>query len=232
MSSPANHYVLLGDLVRSRRIQDRSAVAEDIETALQDMHRGWLPEDAWFAPPVTVKGMDEIAGVLSRPQYAFDFLTYMNQLIWPHRIRVAVARGPIDIGLDGDHVDVAALDGPAFHLAAQGMARAKSQDLPFVLEGVGESGVWDPAARNLIESSARVHAALMAEWTETSRQRVMDLLRSTMRVAGSRPKTQRELAAAARVSEQAYSASLKHAHEKELRLLQDSIRRFLEVWTA
>ena len=106
-------YVLLGDVVSSRDIDERP----DFGTALADACAAVSERhaDAFAAPLEPLKGVDEVGGVLADPAPLYDILDSLRERLHPQELRVAVAAGRVDVGLETG--DVSRMDGPAFHRA-------------------------------------------------------------------------------------------------------------------
>ncbi|WP_232687528.1 SatD family protein [Halobacterium zhouii] len=107
------HYVLLGDVVASRDIDERGdfgATLTDACATVSDQHA-----DAFLAPLEPLKGVDEVGGVLTDPAPLYDVLDGLRERLHPQELRVAVAAGGVDVGVGTGNVS--RMDGPAFHRA-------------------------------------------------------------------------------------------------------------------
>lgn len=78
------------------------------------------------APFAILKGVDELAGVLTDPAGVYRALRILGEAVHPVGIRFAVTWGEIDVGAGGD--DVAAMDGPAFHRADALLTEVADED--------------------------------------------------------------------------------------------------------
>ncbi|MHC5024383.1 MAG: SatD family protein [Planctomycetota bacterium] len=212
MPSGPPYFVLLGDLVGSRRVRDRHALGARIDAALAEIAGAW-PDAGWVAGPVLTRGIDELAAVLTRPRRAFDAAVQLNLAIWPDRFRFALASGAIDIGLEAGIV--AAMDGTAFHRAADALARARRDRLPLTL-ALPDCPEPGPG---IVEAAAGLHQAAMVRWTSREAATV-----SACRAAGS----QASAAASLGVSQQAVSDALRRAAAADLAGAEDSIRQWLD----
>lgn len=209
-------YALIGDVVASRQERDRAALGGRIEQALTLVNTRYAGE--WIAPVVTTRGLDEVSSVLRRPRHAFDVVTTLNVVLWPARFRFALAGGAIDVGEVGD---VAAdLDGPAFHRAADALARAREEHRPMALG----ADLLDAAVARVAEETMRLHHAHL----RTATPRGMEIARRVRAVdgAGTSP-TQREVAAALDISPAAISQALTRGHHGDLVAAEDAIRELL-----
>ncbi len=187
-------YALIADLENSRLVKDRKALSLKLEAALRELQISF--SDDWLTPITNAKGIDELSSALNRPDRAFDIASAMNELVWPERFRWSLGSGTIDIGLESG--DAGALDGTAFHNAADGLRRAKHARTLFAvsLEDVG------PGSTALIEAAALAHAEHMADWSP----RQYDIVRSARAQS-----TQIEVAVSLGVSPQTVSQALHRA---------------------
>lgn len=201
---------LVADLEGSRSVEGRPGLAERIERALDDLTRTWASE--WLAPPVTTRGMDEISGLLSRPDHAFDIAVRLNEHIWPLRFRLALADGDIDVAADS--TDASAMDGPAFHRAADALERARRTGLPMTVE-LTTLDIIDQA---LFESTAELIGAITSRWKPSRHAAVHAMRRSA---------TQREAAAHLGVTPQSISAALEAAEYGPLCRAEAALRGLL-----
>lgn len=206
-------YALIADLVHSRRVTDRPALAERLQAALANLRETFAQE--WLVPLINAKGIDELSAALTRPDRAFDIAIAMNELVWPEKFRWALGAGTIDIGLESG--DAGDLDGTAFHVAADGLRRAKEDRLPFAVSipQVGEG------TRALIEASALAHALMMGDWSRRQREFVR---------AARQTETQLEVAAQFQVSAQTVSQSLLRASFGAMRRIEQAVHsRLTEI---
>jgi len=204
-------FVLLADLERSRKALDRPALARKIKAAIQAVNRKHAAE--LHTAFVTTKGFDEVSGVLTRPDRAFDLAVDLNIAIWPQRFRYALAQGSIDVGFSTGNA--AAMDGPVFHAAAMAINRARRFRLMFALE----IPCLDRRLAGLIESVGQLHAAVMTDWSQGG----ADIVRA-WRSTPEEQRRQDDLARVRGVSQQAISSALRKTRLKELELAEEKVR--------
>lgn len=209
-----NAYVLVADLLGSRRLTNREEAGELIERSLQRVNAGRTAD--WRAPLITTKGFDELSGVLARPEPAFDIAVAVNEAIWPLRFRFALGIGAIDVA--GEGRDAAAMDGPAFHRAAEGIRRAKRGRLPFVIEGD-----TPPKHADLVEAAAALHALTVSGWPK-SVPRIVRPAREGLR--------QTAIADELGITQQAVSEALRRAGFDELLACESAVRSWLSMLEA
>ena len=119
-----DYWVLLGDLIRSRRMADRASVQTQVRSALRRINRSFRPH---LLARLKVTRGDEIAGVFLDPSCIYDVVVSILESICPHIMRFTAARGPVTTGADTG--DVSLMDGPAFHRAEELMVRQKRSGL-------------------------------------------------------------------------------------------------------
>ena len=208
---PPPRFVLVGDMIRSRAITERGKMAQRVEAQVRLVNRRW--RDAWVAPLTTTRGMDEISGVLRDARPAFDIVVFLNAALHPARFRSALASGAVDVAPKSG--DAAAMDGPAFHHAADALAQARRRGLPFVaaIEGAPLE------VCGLVEATAKLHDVVSSSWTSREAEAV-----HIYRLVGTQAAVARRL----RITQQAVSDALSRARFSELAVAEDAIRAWLQ----
>jgi hypothetical protein len=117
--------VLVGDLVGSRRISARQALSRTITVTIDHLSRVYKGE--FHAPLALTKGIDELSGVLKRPNMAYRICRMLNEGVYPNQFRFAIVRGALDIGVASRQAGK--MDGEAFHSAAEAIQQAKKENL-------------------------------------------------------------------------------------------------------
>ena len=200
-------YVVLGDVVGSREIDDRAAFRgqlSDARNAVTDA----CGED-FVAGPSVLKGIDEVGAVLTRLGRLYDVVVTMNDRLHPHAIRLAVASGEIEFGATDD---VARMDGEAVHRATE------------LLEGVEADGLWfglDTGTEPLdtaVADEINLLVHLRRSWTDRQREVVTRYERTG---------TQRAVADELGVSQQAVSTVLQGASWPLIETVEERLRRTL-----
>jgi hypothetical protein len=191
--------VIVGDLIRSRRDSDRKRLARAVPLALSQANRVF--SDEFYAPLVQTQGIDTISGVLKRPGTSYKICRSVNERILPNAFRFAVACGRLDVGLGSR--DAAKIDGPAFHVAADLVERAKQQNLYYAFALGEESGELE----TLLTVLASVIHIARGTWT-TRQRRVVKLYEELG--------TQKAVARKLGITQQAVSDALVKSSHKEL----------------
>ncbi len=217
-------WAFVADLEQSRKVRNRASLSKQLERELAYLQgdkapgrlaaRGHRPQpEAWLAPLESVRGIDELSGVCRTPGVALAAAFHLTLALWPHRFRFALARGPLDVGLETG--EAGAIDGPAFHLAADALARAHEEKRPLTFT-VPE---WEPAAVAALEDAFGLHRAFTKEWTKRQREVVQ---------AWYRHETQHEVAKVLGISQSTVSETLDRAHALELLALETSLPAHLD----
>lgn len=208
-------WVLVADLVGSRQVAERAVLAERLEKAL-----GELPartgSEAWIAPLTSVRGIDELSAVLRRPGPAAAAKLLLDVALWPHGFRFALALGDIDVGLDTGRAE--AMDGPAFHRAADALERARAERRSFALA----VETWPREVARAVEAAVALQDAVVGAWTET-RARVVQVALRLRELRGAGRGLQSALALELGVKQPTVSQHLAKAHWREIETLLESL---------
>lgn len=202
-------YVVLGDVVDSRGIEDREAFGRRLDGACRHLNEAF--DGAIEAGLVPLKGIDEFAGVLSTPAPVYDVVDVFRARLHPQEARVAVAGGAIDVGRSTG--DPARMDGEAFHRADDRLAEMEGTDFRFALD------LEDPPVDALVADLVNMLLFRKRQWTDRQREVVglYDELGDQQRVA-------EELG----VSQPAVSRALSRADLQPIREIEHRLRTTLE----
>lgn len=108
-----NRYVVLGDVVQSRDIDDRNEFQDRLRTACDHVNQQF--DRDIYARFQMLKGVDEVGGVLASASNIYAIVKYLFDDLDPHRLRIAVVYDEVDVGIETRVVSE--MDGPAFHQA-------------------------------------------------------------------------------------------------------------------
>lgn len=127
MKKASVKYVLLSDVVGSRRIADRKKFEKTLAATLEQVSREFAPV---FETPVQVwKGLDETAALIKQPWRLYEVMNAIDEGLAPHTMRFVLVQGEVDVLPAAG--DVSKADGDAFHTAAEEMLALKSSGLKF-----------------------------------------------------------------------------------------------------
>ena len=203
--------IIAGDLVGSRNVSHRQQLSDKIRSVIDQITREF--RDEFYAPPVLTRGIDELSGVFKRPNMSYRICKLLNDGIYPYLFRFALVRGVLDVAVDSR--DASRMDGPAFHIAADLIQRAKKENLYYCfnleLFQVKEFDQWLDEFTNLIH-------IVRSDWTEHQRK-VVQLY--------ERLENQQAVARELGITQQAVSDALGQAHWKEVTRAENIVDRIL-----
>lgn len=203
-------YVLLGDVVDSRKIDGRTAFGRTLRTTCREVTAAH--DDAFEAPLEPLKGIDEVGGVLATPVPLYDVLDGLRTRLQPHELRVAIAKGVVDVGADTG--DVSRMDGPAFHRADELVSGLDGGPLRVALD------FDDPPLDTAIADEINLLFDAKSRWTDRQRE-VVCSYRET--------ESQRETASELGVSQAAVSQALSRASWPTIREIETRLRTTLQA---
>lgn len=201
--------VILGDVVNSRRIEDRETFRETLQSTLASVNDDF--EESIHAPFAVLKGVDEIGGVLKSVPPVVEIQRRLTRALHPQQIRLAAVVGEIDVNTATG--DVAAMDGEAFARADSILADLEGEDLTFRLDGI--VSVVD----ELVSDEINLLDVIRSEWTERQAEIVSkyDELDSQAAVAESLD-----------ITPQAVSNALSKTNGQQLLLVERRLSRTVE----
>jgi hypothetical protein len=208
MEKVSTAYVLLADVVGSRKIADRAAFDSKLQAALQQVAKTF--KNPFALPLQTWKGLDEVAAVLTSPVELYAIISVIQEAVAPESFRFVLVEGSIDVM--PQNKDVRQADGPAFHQAAEAMQQLKREGLLFSCKT--GNALWDKAY------STQVNLLLLLKGTWTERQR-------HIYEAYIKSGKQEEVAAALQVTQQTVSKTLQAIQAAQVQKLEAQ----LNVWT-
>jgi hypothetical protein len=199
--------VIAGDLIGSRKHPGREEAARRIRSAIAAVMNEYREE--FYAPLVLTRGMDELSGVLRRPDKSYRICRSLNEKLFPLRFRFAIVRGGADVAVKSR--DAARMDGPAFHTASDLIKLAKKEDRCYYFSlGAGNDPCLNEMA-SLIE--------VVRGGASRRRRHMMELY--------ARYNDQMAVAKRLGISQQAVSDALRQANYRELRRAENLLEKEL-----
>lgn len=203
--------VVVGDVIESRDLEDRSAFRQVLTDALAEANEA--VDDGVAAPFATLKGVDEIAGVLETPIGSYRAIRTLVEAIHPAAIRFAVVWGDVDVGIH--ERDVARQDGPAFHRADELLETIAREDRYVEVVVPGVPGPYVTTIGNQMD----LLCIRKSEWTARQAEVVREY-----RDAESMAATAERLD----VAVQTISKSLARANAKRLMTVESDLETTIE----
>ena len=201
-------FVLLADVVNSRRISNRTAFDKKLQAAITEVGKTY--QNAFVLPLQVWKGLDEVAAVLHSPTELYTVISVIQAAVVPEKFRFVLVKGEIDVV--PQNKDVRSADGAAFHQAAEGMQTLKKEGLPFSCNT--GSAMWDKAY------STQLNLLLLLKGAWTERQ-------YSIYEAYKKSGRQEEVAAALQVTQQTVSKTLQAIKAAQVQKLEAA----LQSWT-
>jgi hypothetical protein len=160
MNEKQPYIVVLGDLIGSRKVEDRKNFEIKLKKAIATIVERYQHE--WVAPLAFEKGIDEIGAVIKNRAALYNIIADVNNAIAPQQIRFVAYKGKIDLGLK--ERDITAMDGEAFHSAAAMMQELKASGM------ILKCNTTDPLFDKALENQVNAISILKENWTERQRE--------------------------------------------------------------
>ena len=197
-------YVLLGDVISSRRISDRDKFQNKFEEILKKINTAYV-EDI-VADFKILKGIDEFGGVLSTMSNIYKIINEISEQLHPNMTRFVLIFDYIDAGMET--FDISKMDGPAFHKASDTMSTLKKSKLMF------EMSVSDKIIDTAITGQINLILLTKKNWSLKQHQIVREY-KST--------NNQKDVAKKLGVTQQAVSKTLNKVMWKEIFLIEEKL---------
>lgn len=197
-------FVLLGDIVSSRKIQVRNSFQERLDAALGRINTVFAAD--FNAPLKIIKGLDEFGGVLKTLRNYYRIMAMLGEYLHPQVTRAALIYDKIGFGQDTG--DIARMDGPAIHRASSLIDRLKSKQLFF------DAMIDNPVIDGALMGQLNLLALLKKGWSE----RQMLIFRE-YRETGN----QYSVAEKFKITQQAVSSTLKRCMYRQIDSLEKGL---------
>jgi hypothetical protein len=152
------YYVLLGDVVKSYKINDKTQFEEKLIKTCLNLNK--IYNESIHTEIKLFRGINELGGVLYEFDHIYEIVDRINKDIRPHKIRIVLVKGPIDSGINSG--DFSRMSGSGIHKASVLMRFLKSEKALFrILTG-------DKILDNLITNN--INLILLIKGQRTDRQ--------------------------------------------------------------
>ena len=182
------HIVLVGDLVASRKIVERSEVQERLRACLRQLNS---KKREGLVSPYTITLGDEFQAVFSAPERLFRDAVTVLIALYPVEVRFTFAIGEISTAINTKQA--IGMDGPAFHEARATIDRLKKTKNLFAIASP------DGAGLTLINQSLALVSHTIGKWPRSR----LEILRGI-----SENRTVKQLARDLRVTHKAVYKSI------------------------
>ncbi len=162
--------VLIGDIVASRKIKDRSSVQKKLKSTIRQLNRN----NPNLLSPYTITLGDEFQAVFNKAELIFSDIITIMLALYPEQVRFSIGAGAIDTPINKQQA--IGMDGPAFYLARKGIEHLKATGYLFTTNGLIE------AQQDIVNNSLYLVSHHMAKWKQT-RLSVFRLLQQGLSVA-------------------------------------------------
>lgn len=205
--------VVLGDVVDSRKIDDRSEFRQTLARALSEVNDAY--GETLHAPFSILKGVDEIGGVLSSVQHLASIQKTLLRMVHPEQIRIAAVVGEIDVNADAH--SIADMDGPALSRADAVLSELESDGLTFRLHS--DQSRYD----ELISDEINLLNIIRGNWS----QRQAEIITTYERFD-----SQKQVADSLDISPQAVSNALRDSKAKRILGIESRLDAHLRSYPA
>lgn len=154
MTEPDTAWIVLGDVVDSRGIEERDRFESALDALLRHISEAY--ERDVIADFDRIKGIDEIGAVLRSVRSLVDIRRTLTLGLHPERIRLVAYRGEVN---DLSAETVGKMDGTGFAGTADELSRIEEQGLTFAVSGLSMQDEYISAVFNLTDH-------VRSRWTE------------------------------------------------------------------
>ena len=153
------YIAVIGDIVESRRLKNRSAFQRKFESAISVANGRRNTES-----PFTITLGDEVQALYRTSVNLFDDLIEMTAQLHPVRIRFAIGIGPLETAVN--HRAAIGMDGPAFHIARHEIELMKETGRRLAIQAS------NPAVIRLVRDAADLWSLHTNPW-QTRRWKIL-----------------------------------------------------------
>ena len=210
--SKQKYLVIIGDIVKSREIQDRQNFQQRFKNALKD--RSAIFDSQAIVSQFVVTIGDEFQGVLKQADKIFRFFSALEDKLSPLNFRYGLGVSTISTSINKEAA--IGMDGPAFYNARAGLETAKKEGLFYCFK----SGSDKDATLNMLLS-----------WLSREKEKWPAQKRKIIGLADA-GKTQKQIAADLNITQPAVSKTLSIpavslANQTE-KMIEDEINKILK----
>jgi DNA-binding CsgD family transcriptional regulator len=157
------YLAIIGDVVRSREVENRGILQEQLNKVIDRVNRRF---DATLAANFVLTIGDEFQGLLNQAREVNAILADFRAAVHPVELRFGIGIGTLDTPLEAVALG---MDGPCFHRARTAIERADARGTPIEVDAAVD--------RPSLHIYSLLYAGLRKRWTTRQRQ-VLDLAMS------------------------------------------------------
>jgi hypothetical protein len=148
-----NYFAIIGDINRSRALEDRAAVQRKLQATIAQMNKTIEPGPA---TPLKLTAGDEVQGLSEDPGYSLKVIVALSDAVSPEQFSWGLGCGPLSTDISDD---VALVDGPCFHRAREALERSRKKRTWFQAEG------FDPYFAAILTALMNLMGSIREDWT-------------------------------------------------------------------
>lgn len=203
-------YILLGDVISSRKIKNRDKFQNKLINAYSELNEMYGQD--MYARLDIIKGSDEIGCALYQLNDLYEIISSMLTRLSPYDMRFVLVRGIIDTGLSTRKISQ--MDGPAFHEASNLMNLLKDEKLIFKMD------TKNMAIDKLVANNINLIHLIKRKWSSKKIKIINEYEKN---------KDQRSIANKLELSPQVVSYNIKSANWKELNKIENDLKESLKI---
>lgn len=131
------YLVLIGDMIGSSALDSRAKVQKRFEAACRTLNQE--AAELGIVSPLTITLGDEFQAVFARPDAIWECLFRLEAALDPVQIRFSLGMGNLSTALNRNNA--LGMDGPAFHVARNGMTLLKQEHGRYRISGLAQNDV-------------------------------------------------------------------------------------------
>lgn len=206
-------YVLLGDVISSKKLENRSEFQINLIKACRTVNEKYS-EDI-YAEFDILKGTDEIGAVLKDIKNFYEMILDIYEITGMNTVRFALAKGVIDTGLEQE--EISRMDGPVFHEANRLMQELKKEKLLFKISTRDE--VFD----KLVSDTINLIYLIESKWSPKK----VEIIRQY-----ERSKDQKIVARKLGMKQQDVSYHITSTNWREIQKIKEDLKTTVKLYTS
>lgn len=169
------YIALIGDIINSRKIENRSLVQEQLSITLEQINQKY--QDLIAANFLVTIG-DEFQGLLKKSDVLFEIIETIQFALAPYEIRFGIGVGEIITKIDPDRA--ISSDGPAWWYAREMIEELKNHHEWGTRSrtNIKLKGLHDSNVNNLINSSIYLLTNIRSKWTKSQKEIISYIIKN------------------------------------------------------